>query len=198
MTEPIKLPPLGRAVGIWAPAYGENEVRDYACRAVESYKATTELPPIDLFNLPPDVKKVAQSYARLAVEQNIEQATADLREQVEVLQSRAEVQNAALACVRNDFRECAARAEKAEAERDEARKDRDDVLASYADACKQLLEAEKAGDEARAELARLTTVAHKHEWFRTGAMEPGQMRCISCGVWGKEETPLPPVKEADK
>ena len=28
---------------------------------------------------------------------------------------------------------------------------------------------------------------HKHEWFRTGAMEVGQMRCISCGAWGQEE-----------
>ncbi len=42
--------------------------------------------------------------------------------------------------------ECAdlrAEVERLQAERDEARKDRDDVLASYADACKQLLEAEK-------------------------------------------------------
>jgi len=36
MTEPIKLPPLGRAAGIWAPAYGENEVRNYMRLAVES------------------------------------------------------------------------------------------------------------------------------------------------------------------
>ena len=26
-------------------------------------------------------------------------------------------------------------------------------------------------------------VACKHEWFRTGAMEPGQCRCIKCGAW---------------
>ena len=30
-------------------------------------------------------------------------------------------------------------------------------------------------------------IAHKHEWFRTGEMKVGQMRCISCGTWGKEE-----------
>ena len=30
-------------------------------------------------------------------------------------------------------------------------------------------------------------VAHRHEWFRTGEMEVGQMRCISCGIWGKQE-----------
>jgi len=30
-------------------------------------------------------------------------------------------------------------------------------------------------------------LAHKHEWFRTGEMEVGQMRCISCGTWAKEE-----------
>ncbi len=28
-------------------------------------------------------------------------------------------------------------------------------------------------------------VAHRHRWFRTGAMEPGQMRCIECGEWGR-------------
>ena len=26
-------------------------------------------------------------------------------------------------------------------------------------------------------------VACKHEWFRTGAMEDGQCRCINCGTW---------------
>lgn len=24
-----------------------------------------------------------------------------------------------------------------------------------------------------------------HGWFQTGAMEPGQMRCIHCGEWGQ-------------
>ena len=28
-------------------------------------------------------------------------------------------------------------------------------------------------------------IAHKHEWFRTGEMKVGQMRCISCGIWGQ-------------
>jgi len=32
-------------------------------------------------------------------------------------------------------------------------------------------------------------IAHKHEWFRTGEMKVGQMRCISCGTWGQEEMP---------
>ena len=32
-------------------------------------------------------------------------------------------------------------------------------------------------------------IAHRHEWFRTGEMKVGQMRCISCGEWGQEETP---------
>jgi hypothetical protein len=31
-------------------------------------------------------------------------------------------------------------------------------------------------------------VAHTHQWFSTGAMEPGQMRCIHCGVWGTTTT----------
>ncbi|MFM2134469.1 MAG: hypothetical protein RLZZ452_1368 [Pseudomonadota bacterium] len=30
---------------------------------------------------------------------------------------------------------------------------------------------------------------HKHEWFRTGGMEPGQSRCIHCGAWAKEIDP---------
>ena len=34
-------------------------------------------------------------------------------------------------------------------------------------------------------------ISHKHEWFRTGEMKIGQMRCISCGTWGQEETPQP-------
>lgn len=32
-------------------------------------------------------------------------------------------------------------------------------------------------------------IAHKHEWFRTGEMKVGQMRCIGCGKWGQEEAP---------
>jgi hypothetical protein len=32
-------------------------------------------------------------------------------------------------------------------------------------------------------------ITHKHEWFRTGEMKVGQMRCISCGTWGQEEMP---------
>jgi hypothetical protein len=32
-------------------------------------------------------------------------------------------------------------------------------------------------------------ISHKHEWFRTGEMKVGQMRCISCGTWGQEEMP---------
>jgi hypothetical protein len=154
MTEPIKLPPLGRAVGIWAPAYGENEVRDYACRAVESYKATTELPPIDLFNLPPDVKKVAQSYARLAVEQ----ATADLREALRVTQ---------------------------------------------VEACKSIERLQAERNEARAELARLTTLRPMDGYFHRAGdrpvlfhyrnREPSTTYCAGAIGW----TPLPPVKEAD-
>jgi len=32
-------------------------------------------------------------------------------------------------------------------------------------------------------------VAHRHKWFRTGAMEQGQMRCIECGEWSRETAP---------
>jgi hypothetical protein len=37
----------------------------------------------------------------------------------------------------------------------------------------------------------------KHEWFRTGAMEPGECRCINCGMWNTTTPPVPqpvPVK----
>jgi len=29
-------------------------------------------------------------------------------------------------------------------------------------------------------------VTHMHEWFSTGAMGPGKMRCIHCGAWGND------------
>jgi hypothetical protein len=32
-------------------------------------------------------------------------------------------------------------------------------------------------------------ITHRHEWFRTGEMKAGQMRCISCGTWGQEDMP---------
>ena len=32
-------------------------------------------------------------------------------------------------------------------------------------------------------------IAHRHEWFSTGEMKVGQMRCINCGTWGHEEMP---------
>ena len=30
-------------------------------------------------------------------------------------------------------------------------------------------------------------VRHRHEWFSTGAMKSGEMRCIHCGEWAREE-----------
>ena len=42
-------------------------------------------------------------------------------------------------------------------------------------------------------------VAHRHKWFRTGAMEPGQMRCIECGDWHLwPPRPLDIMKEPTK
>lgn len=38
-------------------------------------------------------------------------------------------------------------------------------------------------------------VIHQHQWFRTGEMKVGQMRCISCGAWAKEEMPQQEVKD---
>ena len=50
-------------------------------------------------------------------------------------------------------------------------------------------EAAKTSDALRAALAQEAepvALKHRHEWFRTGGMEPGQFRCIHCGVWAKE------------
>ena len=37
-------------------------------------------------------------------------------------------------------------------------------------------------------------VQHKHEWFSTGGMAPGQMRCIHCGKWSHDESIAPPQR----
>lgn len=47
-------------------------------------------------------------------------------------------------------------------------------------------------NELRQAIAKLESqepvkIAHRHEWFRTGEMKVGQMRCINCGAWGQEE-----------
>jgi len=37
-------------------------------------------------------------------------------------------------------------------------------------------------------------LVHKHEWFITGEMKVGQMRCMTCGAWAqqfKETSPIP-------
>jgi len=36
-------------------------------------------------------------------------------------------------------------------------------------------------------------VVCKHEWYRTGAMEPGEWRCIKCGVWNNTTPPAQPA-----
>ena len=38
-----------------------------------------------------------------------------------------------------------------------------------------------------AALAEPEPVAHRHEWIRTGAMKPNEMRCLQCGAWGEKE-----------
>ena len=64
----------------------------------------------------------------------------------------------------------------------EAQKGNDNAYQSEREAIKAALEAK---DEP-------VKVAHRHEWFRTGEMKVGQMRCISCGTWGQEEMPQRP------
>ena len=51
--------------------------------------------------------------------------------------------------------------------------------------------ADKLRQALQDELTRLFTPltdepVHQHKWFKTGAMEPGEWRCIDCGKWGKE------------
>ena len=42
-------------------------------------------------------------------------------------------------------------------------------------------------DALRAALAEPEPVAHRHEWIRTGAMKPNEMRCLQCGAWGEKK-----------
>jgi len=35
----------------------------------------------------------------------------------------------------------------------------------------------------------------KHEWFRTGAMEMGECRCIKCGAWNSTKPAAQPAQE---
>jgi hypothetical protein len=58
-----------------------------------------------------------------------------------------------------------------------------------AEVAREAITAIKAALEAKDEPVKIT---HKHEWFRTGEMKVGQMRCISCGIWGQEEMPQRP------
>ena len=37
--------------------------------------------------------------------------------------------------------------------------------------------------------AQPAPVVCKHEWFRTGAMKPGEHRCIKCGMWNTTTPP---------
>ena len=46
----------------------------------------------------------------------------------------------------------------------------------------------------QAEPVKPVALKHRHEWFRTGGMEPGQFRCIHCGVWGQEQ-PDPQIED---
>jgi hypothetical protein len=60
--------------------------------------------------------------------------------------------------------------------------------AEVGEAAEKMCEAITAIKEALAQ-PEPVKVAHRHEWFRTGEMKVGQMRCISCGTWAEEEMP---------
>jgi len=60
---------------------------------------------------------------------------------------------------------------------------------AHVDAIHEWAERAKTAEKKLAALAQQAepvAVTHKHEWFSTGGMEPGQSRCIHCGVWAKE------------
>jgi hypothetical protein len=43
-------------------------------------------------------------------------------------------------------------------------------------------------------------IIHKHEWFKTGEMKVGQMRCMTCGAWAqqfKEPSPIPLITDEE-
>jgi hypothetical protein len=212
MTEPIKLPPIphewSMCLGEWSsPVYDHTAMHDYA---------------------------------RLAVEQ----ATAELREQLTAMTKRAEAAEVVLLESRKLGEELFADFEKAAAERDDLRADAerwkfvrrhswkelqrvrvlagikvDSVLGpNWQDAVDDLLEAagtteqaiaaraEKAEaerDEARAELARLTTLRPYDTC--TGntpalywAWDDNEWVCDPLLQRPTHWTPIPPVKEADK
>jgi chromosome segregation ATPase len=169
-----------------------------------------KLPPFDWHYLVD--QSGVEDYARLAVEQ----ATADLR--AELADIRAELAGGDAAALPNDYtttqmartirterdkfmwqvRDTCTRAEKAEAERDEAIRDHDAVLERFQGEIQCLTEER---DEARAELARLTTLrpASEHAntglalWhFASGAATVSRKAQVGSVGW----TPLPDVKEA--
>jgi hypothetical protein len=158
MTEPIKLPPIphewSMCLGEWSsPVYDHTAMHDYARLAVEQATA--------------DLRAELEAMADLAETRRV---TLDAQTS-ELCQLMADKETL-LAVWKGEEAEHARETEdriKAEAKRDEAIKDRDDVLASYADACQQLLDAEKAGDEARATLERCREVnnATAEGWRKT-------------------------------
>jgi hypothetical protein len=74
----------------------------------------------------------------------------------------------------------------------EINKWRDDAYGYEPEDYPEIMSAIAAIKEALAQAAPVQEpikIDHKHEWFRTGEMEVGQARCISCGAWAQEEMP---------
>ena len=46
-------------------------------------------------------------------------------------------------------------------------------------------------------LPKQEPVACKHEWFRTGAMEPRECRCIKCGAWNTTPPQRKPLSDEE-
>ena len=166
MNEPIKLPPLPMPDGT---AYGDN-------RTIKGH-----------YFMPEKVR----AFAALA----IEQATADLREQL------LSCGYDGVAQAERIDRLCEQLA-KAEAERDEAIRDHDAVVQRYMGEIQCLTEERT---ETRAELARLTTLrpikTRKPEdaaLFWEKSRNGQHWMLVDRREWHSHWTPLPPVTEADK
>ena len=147
----------------------------------------------------PDV----EAWGRLAVEQN----TAGLREQLQAARICGEAAEKATVSLVGQLREagdslyeCLKRAEKAEAERDEARAECLEQARLNGMGSEREARLMAQVQEGQAELARLTTLRPASEWDRETIVVWYLLigyEWIPCGLDdGTHWTPLPPVKEA--
>jgi len=164
MTESIKLPPLGRAAGIWAPAYGENEVRNYMRLAVESATGDlrAELTAHKRLNKDLETESVKafaeRDEARAEVERLREAFYESLVPELQELRDQNRDLRAEVERLRAAFHESQARELAALQELDEARAEVERLRAELARMVRRAEQSKAHRDEVGAELTRLTTL----------------------------------------